>query len=271
MRVVTVASDVRPALDALNRSLAALAAGDGAFAPLAVLGLGQPWRGLGSKITLVEAFLDAECANDDLVMLVDAFDVLLTPAAAELRARFAALAGGRALAFGAERKCSPDKAARDAYPPGTHGAAPFPYLNSGQYMGAAFELRPMLVEIRRDLALHYSLHGADALEADDQRYFTRYYLAHVDRVALDVHGVLFHTLLDVEPADLRVLVDADGGGAADDGGGARPGAVTLWSDASRTAPCMVHGNGYGRPAFYDVSERLASAGWPPAAEDIVAE
>jgi len=45
----------------------------------------------------------------DLVMLVDAFDVLLLPAAADTLGRFAALAGGRSLLFGTERKCSPDK------------------------------------------------------------------------------------------------------------------------------------------------------------------
>ena len=48
-----------------------------------MLGRGQPWRGLGSKVALLAAHLDASgAAADDLILFLDAYDVLLLPAAA---------------------------------------------------------------------------------------------------------------------------------------------------------------------------------------------
>ena len=129
-------------------------------------------------------------------------------------------------ALGAEQERARQRRARRV--PVRTGAAPFPYLNSGSTSTRARR------DADRGEARHHPAlcaYGADATKIDDQRYFTRYYLAHVDDVALDVHGALFRTRHHVAPADLRVFA----------GGRRRPkipaeaaAAPPLWSDASRS-------------------------------------
>ena len=104
-------------------------------ATLDVLGLGDPWRGLGSKIALLEAYLDDSNKNireDDLLLFVDAYDVLLLPAATRVRERFEAFERDhpRQIIFNGELACAPDPAFRLAYDR-VDGAKPFHFLNSG--------------------------------------------------------------------------------------------------------------------------------------------
>lgn len=244
LRAVTVASHDKKELQWLRASAAA------AGVELTVLGLGQPWRGLGSKVTAVRTWL-ADVAADDVVMLVDAYDVLLFPSASPeaFLGRFREF--GAPLLFGAERKCSPDKGAAAAYAPLGSGEA-FRFLNSGQYMGYAAAVKAMLDEVDLDLALHYAHRGADPLEVDDQRWFTRFFLANEPsgRVALDRGAKVFSTTLEVEPEDILVT----------------PNPVAVRSALTGSDPLLMHGNGYGRATWYDAVARLRALGWPPASQ-----
>jgi hypothetical protein len=82
--VITVASHEKPALDVLRRSVRAVGL------ELTVLGMNETWRGLGSKVTLLHAFLSRLPLSHDcrLVVFVDAFDVLVLPPAKDIVPRF---------------------------------------------------------------------------------------------------------------------------------------------------------------------------------------
>ena len=243
LRVVCVASSERAELTRLRASVKRLGA------ELTVLGLGQPWRGLGSKVALLAAHLDASgAAADDLILFLDAYDVLLLPAAAQLRERFTALEREKqgAVVFNSEVNCAPDPSMRLLYGRPADGA-PFRFLNSGIYLGRACDVRSMLAVVAADVEAHHASLGADPYRFDDQRWFNRFAIAFPERVHLDARASFFHTLQDMDASDFDI-VDGD-----------------LTSRISGAAPMAVHGNGNGITAFHDLSRRLAAdLGWPDA-------
>jgi hypothetical protein len=132
LQVVAVASDARPELEVLLESAAAVGL------TVRVLGLGQPWRGLGSKVHLLREHLRGLPSHErcQAVLFVDAFDVMaLAPAGEdEVLRRFEAT--GRRVLFGAETNSAPDASARVFYDElhrrqGTPANTSFLYLNSG--------------------------------------------------------------------------------------------------------------------------------------------
>ena len=243
LRVVCVASSERAELTRLRASVKRLGA------ELTVLGLGQPWRGLGSKVALLAAHLDVSgAAADDLILFLDAYDVLLLPAAAQLRERFTGLEREKqgAVVFNSEVNCAPDPSMRLLYGRPADGA-PFRFLNSGIYLGRARDVRSMLAVVAADVEAHHASLGADPYRFDDQRWFNRFAIAFPERVHLDARASFFHTLQDMDASDFDI-VDGD-----------------LTSRISGAAPMAVHGNGNGITAFHDLSRRLAAdLGWPDA-------
>lgn len=243
LHVVCVASSERAELTRLRASAKRLGA------ELTVLGLGQPWRGLGSKVTLLAVHLDEErVAADDMILFLDAYDVLLLPAAAQLRERFAVLEQKKkgAIVFNSEVNCAPDPALRILYGRPADGS-PFRFLNSGIYLGRARDVRAMLATVSADVYAHHSSLGADQYRFDDQRWFNRFAIAFPERVHLDARASLFHTLQDMDAADFDI-VDGD-----------------LTSQISGAAPMAVHGNGNGITAFHALSRRMSlELGWPDA-------
>lgn len=236
VHLVTVANREDAALVDLRRAARRLG-----YPPLHVLGssggfgdLGGAWPGLGVKVKLLRDWLVAGLAAgasdypgassggapsespapavprlgpDSLVLFLDAFDVLLLPAAtpAAVARRFASL--GASLVFGAEASASPDTAAALLYASSaaTAGAAqgakvPWPwsrhrgdavaeggpFLNSGTIIGGAGAMLQAAEEAWGDMTCH----GRDELgrpvlaaeapenpfDSNDQRYFTRLYL-----------------------------------------------------------------------------------------------
>ena len=243
LRVVCVASSERAELTRLRASVKRLGA------ELTVLGLGQPWRGLGSKVTLLAEHLDSSgAAADNLILFLDAYDVLLLPAAAQLRERFAVLEQEKkgAVVFNSEVNCAPDPALRLLYGRPADGA-PFRFLNSGIYLGRARDVRAMLATVSADVRTHHASLGADPYRFDDQRWFNRFAIAFPERVHLDARASFFHTLQDMDAADFDI-VDGD-----------------LTSQISGAAPMAVHGNGNGITAFHALSQRMSvELGWPDA-------
>ena len=150
LHVVCVATEVKPELKLLYSSALDLGA------KMAVLGLGAPWRGLASKIDLLKEYL-AEVPPTDLVLFVDAYDVLLLADAKLMIKRFNTLKAP--VVFSAEYTCAPDKGLSLLYAHNT--TMQFSYVNSGSYIGYVSNVRTMLDEVQRDIAVHHTLNGAD--------------------------------------------------------------------------------------------------------------
>jgi TolA-binding protein len=221
------------------------------------------------------------------VCLVDAYDVLLSPAAAELGERFLALEEetGKSVLFAAERTLWPDAALGALYPPsqptlrkneGNSGdsssdsssssgvAHPLRFLNSGTVVGRAWALKYVLESVG-------VLGALSACGPDDQRAFHTVMLQHPQLIGLDYDGVVFQTLhfltspLAVE-SNGQVVVAVDGNGNGDDendvdGNGRYSSKLSrVQRQEWQKRPCAVHGNGGdGKPAF----ARLVS-GWQAA-------
>ncbi|CAM9228621.1 unnamed protein product [Phaeothamnion confervicola] len=238
--LLTVASHSKPQLELLRRSAVAVGIG------LRVEGLGDPWRGLGSKVAYMRDALEG-ADNNTLVLFLDAFDTLFLPAATALVQRFLWI--GADLVFGAELACSPDDSLRLLYPP--HLVAAKAFLNSGTYVGRASDVRRMLDEIAEDLRRHHAAFGGDVLGVDDQRWFTRFFLRHANtsHVVLDTARALFLPLHSVPPSDLVIV----------------PGDPALFRyGPTGGSPCVLHGNGNGRDVVFEKTEELMKvAGWPP--------
>lgn len=238
LRLVAVATSERSELTRLKQSATALGW------TVDVLGLGDKWEGLGSKITYLTEYLkDVPC--NDLVLFLDAYDVMLLSTATEIRERFESFK--RPIVIGAELGCAPDEGMKVLYPKPKRGQNFF-YVNSGTYIGYANDIRDMLAEISADIADHHSFTGASKHRLDDQRWFTRHYIRNQNSVAMDVDGVMFHTLHDVEPTQIQVVPERTG---------------VVLSSITETQPCAIHGNGNGITTFHDISRRLVEANWPP--------
>ena len=125
-RVVCVSTAMRAELRTLKKSAEALGY------QFDVLGMNTKWYGLGSKVTMFTDYL-RDVDDDEVVLFVDAFDVLLLPDAKEIAKRYAENFMGR-IVIGAELACSPDKSLDLVYP-GVDFDKPFQYVNSGSYIG----------------------------------------------------------------------------------------------------------------------------------------
>jgi hypothetical protein len=128
-----------------------------------VLGMDQEYKGNSMKIDLYMQFLE-KVDPEQIVLAIDAYDVLLFPAAASslLLERFVSF--GRPIVFSAEARCWPDDGVKPMFAEVAHqrrrqldGVAggdqpieepPFPYLNSGGIIGVAKYMLAMLKTVR---------------------------------------------------------------------------------------------------------------------------
>ncbi|MCE5319251.1 MAG: hypothetical protein LLG04_18045 [Parachlamydia sp.] len=106
--------------------------------PISVLGLDLPYPGNGQKLVLLKEFIQP-LPDDDIVLLVDAFDVLILASPETLLERF--LEMQNPCAIGAEKICYPFSHLKKRFPP---SPTRFKYLNSGTVMGYAGYLKKML-------------------------------------------------------------------------------------------------------------------------------
>merc|ERR1719356_2372502 len=140
-----------------------------------ILGYGDvAWwpDGLGAKINALRRFVLSDAADEDVVLFLDAFDVLVFAGPEEVMARFAEMEARsqRSIFFNAEEHCAPDfqDICTASYP-----KAPDPrwrYLNSGMLIGRGAALKEML----RDPV-------DDVIPFGDQTWYQRYLLRHQDR------------------------------------------------------------------------------------------
>ncbi len=185
--------------------------------PIDVLGLGQPWEGNPTKVHLYLEYVKS-LPPDQLVLTFDAYDVLLSPEVEFLPHIYSNIAGSsNKTIFSGEVRCWPDASLSSLYPNST---APFPYLNSGAYLGRAVNL----VRILSEVATYPSL------EVSDQRAFQRYYLTNPTEIIIDDTGSLFRTL---HMAAHNIAFDGDG----------------FITPSSR--PVLIHGNGQDGQKAYE--------------------
>ena len=280
VRFSTVASDdQREAVRVLQESA------EVAGVRLDVLGARDPYHGHETKLRLYHDWVqNLEVPDEALVVLIDAYDVLLGASAGSIGERFRAVYPKHGVVFAAERSLWPDAALEPAYPlpptidPSTlaemlkskgqakSGARSLKskkapqgwdwsstttgrprYLNSGTIIGYRWAVEYMLATLR----LNY---GAVALcGPDDQRSFHRFFLEHRHLVTLDYHTVLFQTLHMLYES---VTVDSGGDiifGAGDalSGGSAETFAARNQLNDWIQTPCAVHGNGGDGKSYYD--------------------
>jgi hypothetical protein len=148
VHVITIATKASPELVPLYHS-----ANKNKLFPR-IVGLGkEAWwpDGLGSKINLLRDFLlDGNVPDEDLVLVPDAYGVIIVAGEAEIIKRFDAL--GHAIVFGAELSCYEGLGCTASrFPP---SPTKWKYLNSGAFIGTAKALRVLLKDRVSDIMPH---------------------------------------------------------------------------------------------------------------------
>ena len=69
---------------------------------------------------------------------------------------------------------------------------------------------------------------------------------HPEVIVLDIQGKIFHTLHGVKPDQLSVVDDQPG---------------TFFSNVTKSAPCILHGNGMGKFTLRKVIDTLEAQSW----------
>lgn len=178
---VTVAS--RDTAELRNLQLSAELAG----LSLTVLGLGQPYGHHGDKVRIFEKHLSSSVGDDDVVVLMDAYDVLLFPAA---RTYGSVLSKAETpIVFCTEFGLYSDYSAAWFYRTG-HTANSLSgnqgtqrFLNSGCVLGRGEQMKAMVVA---------ALDNVDPMQSD-QRIYISYHLSHPHLVSLDTDNRFFIT------------------------------------------------------------------------------
>lgn len=147
---------------------------------ITVLGWGQPWPGFSFKSKLMKEYL-IDVSDDDIVCVIDSFDVLLLRPIDELESFFRAyseLTGVRII-VGFDLKPSSIVSTINHLQFGTcHGVS----LNAGTYIGFAKEIKHMIKEIYSDPSL------------DDQLLLTEYVQKYPHKVHIDTSSLFFLTI-----------------------------------------------------------------------------
>jgi hypothetical protein len=170
IKVITVATQDNHGLQMLRKSL------DLAGMDYIVLGIGEQWRGFGTKIILTRDYLRT-LAGYTHFFFVDAYDTVFLKPITDYE-------GG--IIFSTEKNCWPDYNA--PYPESTKV---FRYLNSGCYIAPIDEYL--------QLVDHFPVDYAD----DDQRYFTNIYLK-TDNIKLDTDCMIFQSYAFTDHNDLAI-------------------------------------------------------------------
>lgn len=158
---------------------------------LTVLGLNRSYSGYHDKLNWYFEYMtstERPVDDNDVVVLMDAYDVLLFPAARDFGETFQTVSP-TPIVFCAESGIYPDFTVAGLYPRGRMdeyflGSQGLPrFLNSGCIIGRAGQIKAMLGEAQT----------AGPYYRDDQRWFVLYAITHPHLVSLDVHKRFFVT------------------------------------------------------------------------------
>lgn len=138
--------------------------------------MNEEWKGLESKITLLYDYLlydylKSAVPEDDVILFIDAFDVMLLPSASKILQAWRENFNTHKIVIGAEKQCA-HKSLELVYFK-KEGEEAFKCVNSGTYMGTARNVKMMLEDITIDIKDKYAFNGASEMELDDQRWFMR--------------------------------------------------------------------------------------------------
>lgn len=207
-KVVTVASDITKA-----QTLIKSAKANGI--QLTILGRDTPWEGGdmtstggGQKINELKNYLDI-CEDDQLVLFVDGYDVLINDSLEEIVSRFKSFQCD--VVFAAEKTCWPHDDELKEKQEVIQQLTGYPYLNSGCFIGYAKTLKEIT-----DFVLPNS---------DDQQYYQRQYVSGKWNIKLDHEAYIFTCLAGTSPYT----------GIRDNG--------QLLNSETNCCPCILHGNG----------------------------
>ncbi len=174
------------------------------------IGLNVDWRGTdmtarggGMKINLMLKFLENKHDND-VVLFTDGYDVFYADNMQTILERFEDFDAD--MVFSSESICWPEQSLANDFP-NLH--EPYPYLNSGTYIGRVSALRDMM--------------SFDSIEddEDDQLFVQMAYLENIFDIKLDYEQYIFQTH---EP-DTKKLGNQ------------------LHNEKTGCCPCIYHGNG----------------------------
>lgn len=147
-------------------------------------GIGSKWNGNKDKPTNFLKFLN-ECRDDQIVMLVDANDVIFYDNPENIKKKF--LEFNKNIVVSAEKNCSPDKEITEYYPEETKNET-FRYINSGSHMGYVKDLKEMLNTYnpgKNCIKYNQKDDNIPGGYISDQRCLHKYYLENLDKIAVD--------------------------------------------------------------------------------------
>jgi len=178
LHYITVATKPHPMLDFLKSQL------ESCGQTLTVLGLDLNrkigWEAsgnLGLKLKLFEEFVTSDSlADDDIILFMDAYDVVYSGSVDTILKRFAMFT--KPIVFGAELDCSPGGEIRNRYPASTLGKQ-LRFLNAGLSIGKVWAFRQCF-------------EGYTFVDAiNDQLWWKEKYLERQDLIELDHDTRLF--------------------------------------------------------------------------------
>ena len=147
-------------------------------------GIGSKWNGNKDKPINFLKFL-AECRDDQIVMFIDANDVIFYDNQENIKKKF--LEFNKNIVISAEKNCSPDKEISEYYPEETKDET-FRYINSGTYIGYVKDLKEMLNSYNSgNNCIKYNQQDDNIPGGfiSDQRCLHKYYLENLDKIAVD--------------------------------------------------------------------------------------
>lgn len=189
---------------------------------LDILGMGLPYRGNGQKLNYMKEYIKA-MPDNDIVLYVDAYDILFLTDKKTILKKFLKMKSS--FVISAERNCFPFRGLANKYP---ESPTPFRYINSGSFMGYVKSMKKILGEI------------AVNEKISDQGQLTLHYFDHQNEYTLDYRCELFMPLVGVHINEL--LIDRKRG--------------EIYSLSTRSRPCIVHGNGRGRPLYQVLNDQI---------------
>jgi hypothetical protein len=201
-----------------------------------VLGYGQPFRSPSENVLHVQRYLEM-LPEDDVVMFVDGYDVMILERTETILEKFLQLQAPFVISV--ERYCWPYPERIHEYPA---GPTSFRYINSGSYIGYVSAVKDILGEMLAEAA---PLKATD----DEQGLFTLHYLRHPEKYTFDSYCKLFMPLAGVIEQEISINGISK----------------TVRCLETSTRPCVVHGNGGSRPLYQLAYDCLFPA--QPAAEE----
>lgn len=177
---------------------------------LEVIGLYMPYFGNGTKLLRLRDYLNT-LPDDDVVMFVDAFDVLIIKDKGTILKKF--LSMDAPFVMSAEKNCFPFPECAKLYP---DSPFPFKFINSGCFIGYVATMKQWLKELE-----------PFQLDASDQGQITLHYLYKNRSFVIDDACELFLSLYQV--TDDEVVIDEN--------------ERTVHCLPTGTEPAVIHANG----------------------------